>query len=165
MAGRPFDREVAAGLRPLSVVGLGLITDERVVTGVPAPALDGLGWVGDLAPRTGVLAPALDVPGSVRDPFFSTPARALSFASGSFAARDDVVRANEGALATVAGLLAGIFTGFAGITRDVLLKPSLSKLCGMSSLVFGSASVFSGRCDEGGLAFGLLDPIVWDHMA
>ena len=108
-------------------VGFELMTDDRVVIGLPAPALDGFGFVGDFTPRTGVPAPALDAPATVREPFDSSPGRPASFELGSFAAREDVVRANEGALGTVVGFFAGGFALLEGITREVLLNPSLSK--------------------------------------
>lgn len=161
-------REVATRVRPFVDAGFGLITDERAFMGVPAPALDGLGCVGDFTPLTGVLAPALEAPGKVLDPFFSNPERVASFASGSFAALEDVVLANEGALATVAGSFAGAFAVLEGMTRDVLLNPSLSKPEGISSLEADTEDVF--LCDGSSafsavLALGFDEPpMVCDHI-
>ena len=97
------------------------------LTGVPAPALDvfdaGMVGVPVLVLRTGVPARALDdAGGATREPLFSRPERAASFVSASCgSALIDVVLPRMGALATVTGFLEVC-------TREVLLKPSASKL-------------------------------------
>lgn len=97
------------------------------LTGVPAPVPDvfdaGMVGVPILVPRTGVSAPALDgAGGTTRDPLISRPGRVASFASaGCRSLLVDVVLPRTGALANVTGFLEAC-------TREVLLKPSASKL-------------------------------------
>lgn len=97
------------------------------LTGVAAPVLDVFDavtvGVPVLMPRTGVSAPALDgAGGPTRDPLCSRPGRMASFASaGCRSLLVDVVLPRTGALATVTGFLEAC-------TREVLLKPSASKL-------------------------------------
>ena len=67
----------------------------------------------------------------------------------------------------------GTVTGFLDVwILDVLLKPSVSKLCvGVSSFGGGSGKGFSvGEAFAllvgfAGVPFGFEDPIVWDHIA
>ena len=76
----------------------------------------------------------------------------------------DVVLPSMGALGTV--------TGFLDVwTLDVLLKPSVSKLCvGASSFGGGSGKgflvgeAFALPAGIAGVPFGFEDPIVWDHI-
>lgn len=67
----------------------------------------------------------------------------------------------------------GTVTGFLEVwILDVLLKPSVSKLCvGVSSFGGGSGKgflvgeAFAFLAGFAGVPFGFEDPIVWDHIA
>lgn len=142
----------------------------RARAGAPATGPDvfdtGCVGVAVLVLRTGVPAALVGGGATTREPLRSSPGRVASFASiGGRSALADVVRPSMGALGTVAGFL-DVWT------RDVLLKPSVSKLCidvssfeGGSGKGFLDGEVFFFTAGLAGVPFGFEDPIVWDHIA